>query len=460
MHVYNQNGLNSLSNYTASLSKDSVISTLTIQQKKIIAIASCAIGLFAICILAFKTKIWPAYAKVTKKGKALAQSIVEAEAKLIKEAALAEAEKIKTDAKTQAEAEAKKIKADAQSIKDQAEALAKPVKINTNGDADSIKAQAVAEANKIKSLAKLEADKIKADAKANSDAEAKMIKTEIQAEAKAIKEKAVAEADKIKDSANAEYQTTIDKANAYAKSIMDKANAEAKKIKDDAVAEAEALKLKAKIDAAKTTLSQTKTGQDVETASEVEVDPSQAIHQYAIDIINAADYPDATKAIQDVKVLCQNNEFNIPQNVADIEKNLEEELVKKNKNYQTFLAVQKDGTIVGALIGEANLKDFYITNLALKTDNPSTENVELRLILQAMEKTKSLGKETLKYDFQVNDDKFLEEKYQKKVDFFNSFQKAKLSVHAMASWVKPKKMTIRILIEDTLDTAIALKILG
>src|SRR5262245_51259786 len=68
MNIYNQNRLNSLSSYTASLFKDTLIPNITAQQKKIYAIAIFAIGFLVVCIISLKTRSWSLDKKLSNKN--------------------------------------------------------------------------------------------------------------------------------------------------------------------------------------------------------------------------------------------------------------------------------------------------------------------------------------------------------------------------------------------------------
>lgn len=494
MNIFHQRGLNSLSHNNASFFKDHLMPIITDQHKKIMAAAVLAIGLFVICILTFKKKFYPPTPKADKneaaqsqdkalsvkkiatrttnadvkqtrtearknastapqgnaaphiatdarqkKNESIDQSEIikaRAAAKRIIEQAEAKAKEIKDKAQTTetkaqrmmakaqaTEAQAIKIKGEAQAIKDQAEADKVNIATAKAAEIEVMKSEALAGIENLKMKAKTKAEKIKADAKVKAETQAQTIVAEAESKVKTIQRQA---------------DTILAQANKKAQAIKEQAEENAQNIKEKATLDAQAIKGKAKLEAStfKTKFTDGK--------EEGEEDLSQVINKFAIKIIKATAYTHRDTAKQDqvkrdVALLHKDNDFIIEKNGSKIEENLQAEF-DGNENFQTLLAVRQDDTIVGVMMGEVQAKKFYISNLALKKDLPSEENVELRLFLHAMDEAKKHQLSKIEYEFKViySDDekKFLEKKYKEKIDFFLTFKKINIITLSQESWGK------------------------
>lgn len=177
----------------------------------------------------------------------------------------------------------------------------------------------------------------------------------------------------------------------------------------------------------------------VKTALAESENVSKLNKKYTVRLINAADYPNQEEAIREVANIASQT------GLTGSERYLSKEY-QGEKNYHTLLAV-KDNKIVGFLSGEiqndVNIRElkntkadrFYVHRVAVNNDfrseanNRSQEKVGTRLILQAMEKTKELGKAflSLEYDPGTVRDKYYRGDYRKgcerRVSFYENFEK-------------------------------------
>lgn len=420
MNIFNQNTFNSFS-ISTSLFKDNLVPNLSDQQKKIIAVATFALGLLVVGILAFKTKLWGQDKKVMHKTEETENEVSKANVKAtnngeISYTAISKAKADVDKAPPKAEMKANAI-AEAKAIKDRAKAEAKQIK----AEALALKAEAQA----LKDKAQTEVSTNKTDR--NTSAET--IKSQAMVEARAIKDQDVAEAEKIKNDA----KTQAD-AEAKAQIIED----HAKMMKKKAAEEAAIIIAKAKLEAIKKAKNTDKTSKVEKT--------SQLVNKYALKIINAKYYSHPGRAIQKAKLLCGNSNPDNIMIVNLLEKHLKAEVLG-DEYYQTFFAVQEDETIVGVMSGHFDdIKAFWMTHMILKKDLPDSENVELRLMLKALEKIVSLGKNSIIFNMMINEGQTLEPKHQKKFNFYKNFEKDK-TIH-FTSWEKlGKTKCLRILLE-------------
>lgn len=157
---------------------------------------------------------------------------------------------------------------------------------------------------------------------------------------------------------------------------------------------------------------------------------TQSNKKYAVRIINAKEYPH--QEVLRERILALSAEGGL--------------LPKDYDEYETFLAVKDDNTIVGFLSGEINpnsttsapANSFYVHRLAVtqvfrsEKNNLSTERIGTRLMLKAMEHARGLGKKYLYLEYEPEGDKYSTPESikdgQRRDGFYEHFKKFNISV--------------------------------
>lgn len=114
--------------------------------------------------------------------------------------------------------------------------------------------------------------------------------------------------------------------------------------------------------------------------------------KYVVQIVDAKKYPDKDEAIKSIERISSESLLSISLNDSEWEKK------------QIFLAVDNEKKIVGFLLGELRESDFYVERLVVEQSqeilkNFSREKIGTRLMFQAMQKTKEIGKKLLYLEY-------------------------------------------------------------